>query len=77
MEAFRDAINYARMHEPGLHDDEPALLGWAELAHRLPSLAVDYELRGRVACPIDDEFHGAPLRAVARSREERPGESLE
>jgi thioesterase domain-containing protein/acyl-CoA synthetase (AMP-forming)/AMP-acid ligase II len=55
-----------RLRELGL--DERAILRWADVAHSLQSLAVDYEPAGVVA--TFDVFHAEPLRAVAPSRDE-------
>ncbi|KXX78440.1 Polyketide synthase PksJ [Madurella mycetomatis] len=55
-----------RLGELGLSD--AALLRWADVAHDLQDMAVDYELTGSVG--LLDVFHAEPLRAVAPSRDE-------
>ncbi|KAJ3542094.1 hypothetical protein NM208_g4283 [Fusarium decemcellulare] len=61
-----DIADMTRMRELGLGSRE--LARWADVAHGLQSMAVDYEPSGNVA--VIDVFHAEPLKVAASSREE-------
>lgn len=59
------AVEASRMRDLGLGERE--LARWADVAHGLQSIAVDYEPSGLV--PSIDVFHAEPLKVAASSRE--------
>ncbi|KAI0111775.1 acetyl-CoA synthetase-like protein [Daldinia grandis] len=62
-----EAVEVSRMRDLGLGARE--LARWADVAHGLQSMAVDYEPSGLV--PSIDVFHAEPLKVAAPSREAR------
>ncbi|KAF3059330.1 Dimodular nonribosomal peptide synthase [Daldinia childiae] len=60
-----EAVEASRMRDLGLGERE--LARWADVAHGLQSMAVDYEPSGFV--PSIDIFHAEPLKVAAPSRE--------